>query len=374
MRPAKLSVEDFRNLTRVEIALAPRLTFLVGDNAQGKTNTLEALAYALTLKPLRAARLVDLIRRDAATASIEVELVGPALPWQISARLDPLGRQVAVNGKPLRDPAKLLGAVAAVTFTPDDLALVKGAPELRRKSIDRFVFQIMPAHLRHVREHRRALRARNLLLRGRDRDRGSLDAFTEMLATAGARVMAGRRRGVETLAAALSARHAQLAPAGGDLVARYAPSVEIVADADEAAIAESLRRALEDRRSRDLERRQTTIGPHLDDVDLTLDGAPARRFASQGQTRSIVLALRLAEVDELCRVRGEGPLLLADDLLSELDDQRASALQETVDRTGACVVATGTRLPRGFSGGAEGVAVYTVQGGQLSPLSPMGGG
>ncbi|MBN2362134.1 MAG: DNA replication and repair protein RecF [Deltaproteobacteria bacterium] len=364
-----LTLTDFRNVERAGVELAPRLTFLVGDNAQGKTNALEALAYALTLKPLRPARLGDLVRRGASTAVVDVSLTGPALPWQIHVEVEAGGRQVLVNGKLLRDPANLLGAVALVAFTPDDLALVKGAPELRRRSLDRFVFQVQPGHLRHARDYQRALRARNLLLRRLDRDRRSLDAFGEMLAIAGARLMAGRHLGISLLRPALTRRHRQLAPDGGELTIDYRPALageEAAAGLDESAASERLRQALQEALPLDLARRQTCRGPHLDDVELALDGVPTRRFASQGQSRSIVLALRLAEADELRRARGEGPLLLADDLLAELDDGRASALLTTLDAIGARVVATGTRLPPGLSAATAGCAIYSVRAGRLS--------
>jgi DNA replication and repair protein RecF len=239
--PKNLTLADFRNIERTAVELAPRLTFLVGDNAQGKTNLLEALTYALTLKPLRPARLGDLVRHGAATATIDVDLAGPTLPWQIHVELTAAGRQVQVNGKLLRDPANLLGAVALVAFTPDDLALVKGAPELRRRSLDRFVFQVQPSHLRHVRDYQRALRARNLLLRRPDRDRSSLDAFGEMLAIAGARLMAGRQFGIGLLRQALLRRHRQLAPDGGELTIDYQPAVAGEAGVDESAAVEQLR-------------------------------------------------------------------------------------------------------------------------------------
>lgn len=366
MLPQTLTLADFRNIEAASIELAPRLTFLVGDNAQGKTNALEALTYALTLKPLRPARLGDLVRRGASTASVDVSLAGPALPWQIHLEVASSGRQVLVNGKLLRDPANLLGAVALVTFTPDDLALCKGAPELRRRSLDRFVFQVQPSHLRHARDYQRALRARNLLLRRFDRDRSSLDAFSEMLAIAGARLMAGRQFGISLLQPALTRRHHQLATDGGELTIEYEPAVAGGLDLDENATAEQLRQTLQASLALDLARRQTCHGPHLDDVALALDGQPVRRFASQGQARSIVLALRLAEADELRRVRGEGPLLLADDLLAELDERRVGALLTTLDAIGARVVATGTRLPPGLAPTSDGCAVYRVSAGRLT--------
>lgn len=365
MLPQLLSITDFRNIAQARLELAPRLTYLVGDNAQGKTNALEALAYALSLRPLRQARPGDLIRRGAQRSRIDVELSGRSLPWQVRVDIGRSGRQVLVNDKPLRDPAQILGAVALVTFAPDDLQLVKGGPELRRRSLDRFVFQVQPAHLKHVRDLGRALRSRNLLLKRGEREDASLQAFSETLAVAGARVMLGRRMGVALLREVVQRRHALLAPGGGSLDLNYRPSVAVSDDADEASVAEALRQALERSRGADLARRQTCKGPHADELLLSLDGEPARGFASQGQSRSIVLALRLAEVDEIARARGQGPVLLADDLLAELDEKRASALLHTVEEAGARVVATGTRLPAGIDHGQAGTHVCHVQQGRL---------
>lgn len=351
MRPQILEIENFRNITSARIELNKRMIFLLGDNAQGKTNVLEALAYTLTLRPLRSARTSDLVQHQAEQARIIVQLKGPSrLPWQVEIQLAKSGRRVVVNGKNLRDPATLLGAVAVVSFVPDDLDLVKSGPEGRRRNLDRFVFQVQASHLSHVRDYARALRSRNLLLRDAKVDAESLQAFSETLVRSGARLMAGRQQGIELLDPVLRERHAELAPAGGELAMRYKPSVSFAADAGLAEIESALRQALKDSERADRLRKQTCRGPHLDDIALLLDGTRSRGFASQGQARSIVLAWRLAEVDLLAGIRGQGPLLLADDVLAELDDHRGKALIDSLDSSGAFVIATGTRLPASLQG------------------------
>lgn len=368
MIPQRLVLKDFRNIQQADIEFAPRLTFLLGNNAQGKTNTLEALAYALTLRPLRRSRLSDLIRQNQHSARIDVTLSGPTLPWKIKVQLEPNSRRIEVNGKQLRDPANLLGAVALVAFTPDDLALVKGAPELRRKSLDRFVFQIQPSHLRHVRDYQRALRSRNLLLKHGEADASTMAAFTQTMAQSGAKVMLGRRMAVELLQPAIARRHSELAPGGGELRLLYQPDIPLSAQADLDQAVTGFTQILEKTSGIDIRRRQTCRGPHLDDIEISIDTRLAKSFASQGQARTVVLALRLAEVDQLSQIRGEGPLLLADDLIAELDDNRAAALLQTLQKAGTCVIATGTRLPATLSADDPGVSVIHVKQGVLTQV------
>lgn len=386
MQPQQLNIKHFRNICTARLDFHTRLNFLCGDNAQGKTNALEALAYALTLRPLRNARVSDLVQDQGEQARIALRLAGPSrLPWTVEVELSRSGRRVVVNNKNLRDPATLLGAVAVVSFIPDDLELVKEGPEARRRSLDRFVFQVQPSHLAHLRDYGRALRSRNLLLRKPKLDEASLQAFTETLVQAGARLMRGRQRGVALLDPAIQERHKQLAPGGGILRMRYAPSVdpglaartddpdtvdsETLLTADDGALKatqDALRQAFAASLRTDLLRRQTCRGPHLDALDLLLDGQRSRGFASQGQARSIVLAWRLAEVDQLAEIRGQGPLLLADDVVAELDDRRAEALLKTLDATGAFVVATGTRVPKILQG-RDDVQIFFVRAGAITP-------
>jgi len=282
------------------------------------------------------------------------------------------GRSARVDGKPVRDPDELFGGLATVAFTPDDLAVVKGGPEGRRKLLDRAAQNRHPAHLADSREYLRALRARNELLR-QNAPPDLLASFDEPLAGLGAKV---RRRREEVLEEIRP--HAQRAFAE---VARGEESLDLVylaagRDSDGlagggAALAERLLEALRRRLPRDRERGYTSVGPHADDLGLTLGDRAARLYASQGQSRAIVLAFKIGEIENLKSLRGRAPLLLLDDVSSELDPARNSFLMAYLAALDGQVVLT-TTDPKLVAKSAVREAVFQrVEGGRIAPENSL---
>jgi DNA replication and repair protein RecF len=290
-------------------------------------------------------------------------------------------RAARVDGKPVRDPDELFGGLAVVAFTPDDLSLVKGGPEGRRRLLDRAVQNRHPAHLADARDYLRALRSRNQLLR-QGAPAPLQESFEEPLARIGARLRLRREQLLDEMRDHAARAFAEVARGESPLHLGYlaagrdsdglGPEASLRGEGElEAALLAALRRRL----PRDRERGYTSVGPHADDVALSLGDRPARLFASQGQARAVVLAFKIGEIENLRRLQGRAPLLLLDDVSSELDPRRNEYLMRYLAELQGQVVLTTTdprlvqvaTLPK--SGVAEAV-FHTVRSGRIEKGFP----
>jgi DNA replication and repair protein RecF len=367
VRLRALELHDFRNLARVAIQPSPRLTVLLGQNGQGKTNLLEALYLLATLRPLRATRLGELVRFGAERALVRGVVDGPGGDRTLGVEVTAVGRTATLDGKPVERLDGYLEGLSAVCFSPDDLLLVKGGPDGRRRFLDRAAFNRWPAVLSEAREYVRALRARNAALRAGG---GEVEeSFRGPLVQAGARLLRRRRDVVAELAPRVAAAFAEISGPGApvaDLV--YRPSGGVSVAGDEVAIAASLEAALAGRLGRDLERGFSTCGPHMDDLLLGVGARAARTYGSQGQQRALVLALRIAEIENLRAVLGRPPLLLLDDVSSELDPTKNGFLLAYVAGLPAQAFLTATD-PRLIAPAAGPETLFLeVRGGAVSVL------
>lgn len=367
-----LRARDLRNLAAVDLPLGPRATVISGENGQGKTNLLEALYFLATLKPLRAARLAELVRFGQPLARVEGTFTLQGATRVIAVEVEKGERRAFVDGKPAASLESYFGGVSVVAFTPDDLALVKEGPEERRRFLDRAVFNRFPAYLAETRTYGRALRSRNRLLR-EHADPNLVAAFDLPLAQAGARLWARRRALLAELAPRASRAFAEISALAGEddglEVGYRVAGLEKLRDLDEPALTRALLDLLHERLPRDGERGFTSVGPHADDLELRHRDRPARAYASQGQQRAIVLALKLGEIDNLAESLGRPPLLLLDDVSSELDPKKNAHLMETLRQRAGQALLT-TTDPRFVAAGAGEDAVYfTIRAGVLSPAS-----
>lgn len=368
MRLLSARIPRFRNLTDVALDPGPRATVLVGENGQGKTNTLEALYYAATLRPLRATRLAELVPfgGSAQGAEVRTSWLFPGGPREYGVRLVSGERLLEVDGKKVHALEDFIGQVSVVAFTPDDLTLVKGAPDERRRFLDRAVFGRRPSYLGESRDYLRALKARNRLLR--DRAAASLrEAFDAQLARLGARLWRRRLDLVDELAPHAVRAFDAVGRLPVPLVLRYRPvGVALDPASDDRALEQALLDALEERLSTDSERGFTSVGPHADDLQLLLGDRPARLYGSQGQQRATVLALKIGEIENLRSQRGEYPLLLLDDVSSELDPERNRYLMDYLRALDAQVVLTTTDPSLVAGAAGEDAVVYRVSAGTLA--------
>ncbi|GEL73778.1 DNA replication/repair protein RecF [Myxococcus virescens] len=369
MRLLALHVHDFRNLPQVQLTPSAHATIAVGQNGQGKTNLLEALYFLATLKPLRAGRLSELVRWGSQGARVTGRFLLKGAEREIAVEVGGGTRQAFVDGKKASSLEDYFGGVSVMAFTPDDLEVVKGGPDSRRGFLDRAVFNRFPAFLRESREYARALKNRNRLLReGHTVDAVYLEAYDETLAKAGARIYSRRRALMAELAPRAQATFASIGRTVDPAVYNYRPAhlEGDFAAADEAALAAMLRESLSARLRRDMERGFTSVGPHSDDVSVTLGGRSARAYASQGQQRALVLGWKIAEIENLEAAMGFLPLLLLDDVSSELDPERNAYLMGYLAQSGAQVVLTTTdgSLVRGAA--ADDTLWLDVHGGQVA--------
>lgn len=299
-----------------------------GENGQGKTNLLEAIWFLGTLRPLRASRAAELVRLEAERAEVKGTVV-EAVTTHLAVRLDGGRREATVDGKRPQSVEGYAEALKLVGFTPDDLDIAKGAPSARRRWLDRAAFTRQGGYLADHRAYARALKSRNRLLKEGAPDGPALEAYDEALVRTGARLLRRRLALLAELTPLAAERwqsvtHSPLALGltyVSDALTGKAPWPE-----DEAGLAEVLRVALSRRRRVDRQRGFTTAGPHGDDVRLTLSGRDVRAFASQGQQRAVVLALKIAEIENLRARTGRTPVLLLDDVSSELDPERNAHL------------------------------------------------
>lgn len=335
MRIELLRVAAFRCHAEAELRPAAGVTAIVGANGSGKTSLLEAVHLALCGSGLRSTPDSRMIREGDDELGVRVEGEAGGAPTTVRVRLQRGSRRIELDGVEA-DGRALRDRWAVVAFVPDLLDLVKRGPALRRAAMDRAIELAWPRFEEHDRAYRHAMEQRNAVLRRVRRREGSaaeLDAWDAQLADAGAVIVDARARLIDRLGPLFAERVAALGAAGPAAIA-YFPSVH--GDAGE------IRAALRERRERDVERMATGAGPHLDDLRVQLDGRDARRSASQGEQRTLVLAYLLAEAALVRDTRGETPILLLDDVLSELDRDRRTRLVATAREHGQVLLtATG---------------------------------
>lgn len=348
MEFARLELADFRNYERAEVEFVPGLNLVLGDNGQGKTNLVEAVHLLCAFGSHRVSQLGPLVRQGAERAVLRASGSVRGRRVEVDAELRRVGGlRVRVNRVGIQALHGAAGGLASVLFSPEDLAVVKGGPEERRRLVDQVVAQTRPRGASERHEFERVLRQRNGALKAAQanpRALESMDVWDEQLARAGALVVRNRLEVLQMLIPRAEAHYLELAGGGkGGLGLDYRPSwAEGPAPAEVDEIRSELGRAIASSRSRDIDRGFTHTGPHRDLIDLSIDGADARTFGSQGEQRTIALALRLAERDVICSVRSEEPILLLDDVFSELDENRRARLAELILEVGQTIgTATG---------------------------------
>jgi DNA replication and repair protein RecF len=382
VRVRTLWLTDFRSYRSAQLDLAPGLTALVGANGEGKTNLLEALAWLATLSSFRGAPTETLVRRGAPFAVVRALAEREGRELLIEAQLQPTGRnRVLVNRQPLRRARDLLGSLRVSVFTPDDLAIVKDGPGERRRFLDDALVSVHPRNdgLRSAVD--KVLRQRNALLRsaaGRLDESAAftLDVWDAKLADAGAALVAARQDLLDGMQPVLGATYDALARRPASVDARYEaawltvpassapPSAEPPAgDERRTELRAALASALAAARAEDVRRGVSTVGPHRDDVALSLAGAPARTEASQGEQRTLALALRLAVHRVVVDAAGTPPVLLLDDVFSELDPDRSAALLANLP-SGQTLLTTASSLPSD----AQPDVVLRLTAGEIRPV------
>lgn len=335
LRVERLFARGYRNLERIDLEAGAHFNVIHGDNGAGKSNLLEAIHYLGALKSFRGAKTDDLIGLEATDAVLKARVSGEAAPRTFQAAIGRgRSRKLLLDDKRPRSVATWHGAVQVVLFHPGDLQLSFGGADARRAFLDRILEQMEPTFRNHSSRYTKALRSRNRLLKQEGVDPRSIRAFDEILAVEGAAVGQARARLSEDLAPRAVRAFTEVAGEELPLTVAYEPRV--------APEAHAIRRALAAAWDKDRARGFTADGPHADELSLAVRQVKARHHASQGQHRAIVLALKVAELDVLTDRVGRVPILLLDDVSSELDRRRNRRLFELLARLGGQVFLTTT--------------------------------
>jgi DNA replication and repair protein RecF len=342
----RLALANFRNYADLQLQPAPGLNVFIGANAQGKSNLLEAIAMLGTGKSFRTSKEGDTIRSglDLATVSgdARVRAGSVRLSCAIAATSRGTRKTYAINGQNVRYAA-FLGKARVVTFVPADLALVGGSPSVRRGLLNIALAQTEPLYYRDLARYQKTLAQKNALLRGDEPDADLLTIYDRTLVECGTALMQARKQFVDALAVTAREVHARWSLGTERLEITYQPNVNFdVPTAD--GIAAAFTRRLLDRTEAERVRETSLVGPHRDDLGLSLDGASLAAYGSQGQQRTAVLALKVAEYTVMRERSGEAPLLLLDDVLSELDAARAAAFLAAIGGFEQAFI-TATQLP-----------------------------
>ena len=364
-----VSLYAFRNYLKEEVALHPGVNLLLGANAQGKTNLLEAVYVGATGRSPRSSLLAEMVMWEQSGARVKLAFTEDGVDHTLEARLERdttsrrTKRSLAFDDKPISAQA-LAGRLRTVLFHPEEMTLIRGSGEGRRRLLNGLMTQSEAGYATTLARYGRVLEQRNQLLKRIASELepvASLAWWTQEIARLGGELVYSRRRSLEALGPVVSEKYSEVAP-GEHLELRYAPNVTDLGDPAAAIAAE-----LERRQREELARGLTVAGPHRDDLEFNLGGLPAAAHASQGQQRTAILAFKLAEV-EVLSAGGQPPVLLLDDVMSELDAPRRQHLVELVESSPQAVITSAEEgyFPPGFVGR---VHTRRVVGGHLEPLS-----
>lgn len=342
MHLSSLHLQSFRNYASLHITFSPGLNVIYGDNAQGKTNLLESIYFLATGKSHRTSRDQELIREGDETLAARATVVRKTGEIHLELLYGQQSRkQLKINGIAERKITRLVGSLTAVFFSPDDLQLLKGPPSGRRRFLDIELSQISQNYLHHLMTYNKVLAQRNSLLKQEGVDDALLGVYDEQLIASGAQLIARRAEAIRRLSPIAAHYHHVLAEGREDLRMEYQTQVmEVGASIDLGGIQDRLREQLRQARREERRRQLTLVGPHRDDIGFWVSDRDARLYASQGQQRTAVLALKLAELQFMTEEIEEPPILLLDDVASELDPHRRHyllhAVQEGVQTFVSC--------------------------------------
>ncbi|GAA3733192.1 DNA replication/repair protein RecF [Salinactinospora qingdaonensis] len=342
MYVSHLQLADYRSYESVLLELAPGVSTFVGPNGHGKTNLVEALGYAATLSSHRVSTDAPLVRKGAERAIVRAKVVKGEQSALIELEINPgKANRARLNRSAATRPRDVLGVLRTVLFAPEDLALVKGDPGERRRFLDDLLVARAPRYAAVRSDYDRVLKQRNALLKSASAaylkqrtapDLSTLDVWDDHLAQSGADLLAARLALVAELQPLTAKAYSELTSSGGPPVLQYRCSASEGEEPLPGArddLVEVLRAALVQAREQELQRGVSLVGPHRDDLQLRLDDLPAKGYASQGESWSYALSLRLAGF-ELLRADGDDPVLILDDVFAELDEERRRRLAEHV--------------------------------------------
>ena len=351
-----IKLKNFRNYRELQADFSSKVNFLLGQNAQGKTNLLESIYITSMGKSFRTNRDSEMISFGKDFSSVSAEIVREDdIEGSVEIVIDKSGKKsVKIDGVKIKKASQLLENVYIVIFSPEDLKIVKDEPEKRRKFIDRELCQIKPAYYESLSNYKKVLLQRNAYLKEEIVDPSVLDIWDMQLSEYGLRVMKHRAEFIKKLDFISSEIHKKITDSREKLQLKYAPNIDFKEN-----IYETLKKSCDN----DLRQRTTTRGPHKDDMELFINGINVRNFGSQGQQRTCALSLKLAEINIIEEETGEKPVLLLDDVMSELDSMRQKFLIKSLDNIQLFI--TTTELPESMMAEFPEKNIFFVENGKL---------
>lgn len=330
-----LECKNFRNYKHLAVQFDKGLNFLYGDNAQGKTNIIEAIYICSSSRSHKGSKDRELIYFGEDEAHIRLKLNKKNVTHKIDFHLRKnKTKGIAINGFPIKKASELFGLLNIVVFSPEDLFIVKNGPSERRKFIDRELCKVSPLYLKNLTEYTRVLNQRNKLLKDISTNEGlksTLDVWDEQFISYGIKLIKDRRKFLKDITCIMQPIHGNITGSSEEIILKYEPSIT------EKDFSEGLFLA----RQRDMGLMQSTVGPHRDDFSILVNDVDIRKFGSQGQQRSAALSLKLSEIQMLKSVSGDDPVLLLDDVFSELDSHRQEYLLSEIKKTQTILTGTG---------------------------------
>ena len=329
-----LTLSSYRNYERLDLQFENKVNVIIGENAQGKTNLMEAIYVLAMAKSHRTSNDKELIRWDEDYAKIEGRVIKKNGPVPIQLVISKKGKKGKVNHIEQQKLSQYVGAVNTIMFAPEDLNLVKGSPQVRRRFLDMEIGQVSPVYLHDLSLYQKILSQRNHFLKQlqtrKQTDQTMLDVLTEQLTEFAAKVVMKRLQFVDQLEKWAQPIHSGISRGLEELTLKYHTSLHVSDSPDLSKMINSYQETFSKLRDKEIERGVSLSGPHRDDVLFYVNGRDVQTYGSQGQQRTTALSLKLAEIDLIQEEIGEYPILLLDDVLSELDDYRQSHLLHTI--------------------------------------------
>ena len=359
-----IELKDYRNYKEIYVEFSSRVNIFLGNNAQGKTNLLESIYMNAMAKSFKNTRDKDIIRFGQEYCRIKSVIVTEDDEEETEIVITSDGRKsVKLNGIKAHKTSEMLDRIFIVVFSPDDLKIVKEDPEKRRRFIDRELCLIKPGYYNDLNNYKKALIQRNTLIKEKETDMIMLEIFDSELAKYGVRILKKRREFVSKIDKISREIHEKISGGKEHLELRYETNIEIPEEAGYDEAEKIYLQALADSRESDISNRNTSRGPHRDDMKISADGIDLRKFGSQGQQRTAALSLKLSEIKIIEEETGEKPILLLDDVLSELDNDRQTYLINSLGEnqmfitTTDIVVKVARSVPEG--------KIYNIKNGEI---------
>ena len=335
MNIQSLELTDFRNYQNVEISFDPGTNVLFGDNAQGKTNILEAIYLCATTKSHKGSKDKEIVNFDSEEGHIRAHIMKDGMDEQLDMHLRKNKTKIiAVNGRKITKAAEILGLLNVVFFSPEDLSIVKNGPYERRRFVDMELCQLDNFYLYNLSNYNKIINQRNVLLKELSYNndlRETLHIWDAQLLSYGSKIMERRRLFTEQMNEILEDIHYHLSGNKEKIVMEYDPNVK----------EEEYEEKLLSSQDRDIRLKQSNVGPHRDDFVFYINGTDVRKFGSQGQQRTVALSLKLAEIELVKKITKDTPVLLLDDVLSELDSNRQKYLLQSIGNIQTIITCTG---------------------------------